>query len=147
MKVILLQDVKSVGKKNDVVEVKDGYAINFLIAKKLAVAYSIKAQNVLKKQITKQNQEDAKKIAAANVEKEIIEKIDLKFYLKANQGHAFGAISNKAIIDKIFQEHKIKLDKYMFDSNHALSLGVYKIAIKIYKDVIANLLIRVEQEI
>jgi large subunit ribosomal protein L9 len=146
MKIILLSDVKSVGKQHEVVEVKDGYAKNFLIKNKLAVAYTTNAKDVLKQDLQVLAQEEAKKIAEAEVLKEKIEKVNLLFHLKAFDNNVFGSISHKQIIDDLMEKHHIKIDKFMIDSKTEknLSLGRYQITINLYKTIKAKLSINIQ---
>ena len=104
MKVILLQDVKKVGKKDQIVEVADGYATNFLIAKKLAVKYTEKSVEIRDKQI-----EEAKVIAKK------LESIVLEFEAPSSKdGRMFGTISQKQIIQELKDKYDISLDKRKF---------------------------------
>jgi large subunit ribosomal protein L9 len=146
MKIILLNDVKGVGKQHDIVEVKDGYAKNFLIKNKLAVAYTTSAKDVLKQDLQMLAQEEAKKIAEAEILKDKIEKVDLSFHLKAFDNNVFGSISHKQIIDELMNKHHIKIDKFMIDTKTEknLSLGRYKITINIYKTIRAKLPINIQ---
>lgn len=145
MKVILLTDIKGVGKKNEIVDVSDGYAMNCLLKQNKAVVYSQKSLDVLNKQLDKQKQIYQETINEANLLKDKIEKIVLTFYLKANNGNAFGSVSNKMIIDEL-NKHDIKVDKFMLESNNALGLGIQKVSIKLHKDVIAKLTVQVFEE-
>ncbi|MDR3257437.1 MAG: 50S ribosomal protein L9 [Mycoplasmataceae bacterium] len=146
MKIILLSDVKSVGKQHEVVEVKDGYAKNFLIKNKLAVAYTTNAKDVLKQDLQVLAQDEAKKIAEAEALKESIEKVNLLFHLKAFDNNVFGSVSHKQIIDALLEKHQIKIDKFMIDNKTAknLSLGRYQITINLYKTIKAKLSINIQ---
>ncbi|MDR2823559.1 MAG: 50S ribosomal protein L9 [Mycoplasmataceae bacterium] len=146
MKIILLQDVKNIGKKHEVHEVKDGYAKNFLIHNKLAVSYTKEAQTVLAKDLDTIAVKEDKAIAAASLVKQAIEKISLIFQLKTHNGKVFGSISNKQIIEALMQKHQIKIDKFMLDEKNTkqLTLGKQIIHINLYKNVSAKLEIIVE---
>ena len=146
MKVILLADIKNVGKKNDIVEVSDGYAINFLLKQNKAVVYNQNSLNVLNKQLDEQKANYQEIVNEANKFKKQIEDIVLTFYLKSNKGNAFGSISNKMIIDKLFKDYDIKIDKFMIDNSHPIQLGTHLVNVKLHKDVIAKLTIKVLEE-
>lgn len=146
MKIILLQDVKKVGKKNEIVECKDGYA-NFLITSGKAIKSSNKADSVLNQQLAKAKAEEDKAIAKANELKAKIETITLPFSLKTNGGVAFGSISSKQVLDKLEKEHGIKLDKFnLVDGMKTYGLGGHRVGIKLHKTVIAMLTLRVTGE-
>jgi len=146
MKVILLQDVKKVGKKHDIVEVKDGYG-NFLLTSGKAVMSSNKANEIVGKQVQKEMALAQANLAKANELKNKIEKITLNFSLRTNNGQAFGSISSKQALDVLDQQYGIKIDKYMLvEGNKTYGLGSSRIAIKLHKEVIAYLTLRVTGE-
>ena len=146
MKIILLQDIKKVGKKNEIVECKDGYA-NFLITSGKAIKSTDKAQNVLNKQLADAQAAEDAAIAKANELKAKIETITLPFSLKTNHGLAFGSISSKQVLEKLEAEHNIKIDKYMLaDGMTTYGLGGHRVGIKLHKKVIAYLTLRITGE-
>lgn len=146
MKVILLEDIKKLGKKHDQIEVKDGYG-NFLITSSKAVLASNKAQSIVNKQKADAKAKHDLEVAKATKIKEQIEKITLTFSLKTNNGQAFGSISNKQVIDELENKHGLKIDKHMLvGQTNNYTLGGYRIGIKLHKEVIAYLTIRVTGE-
>lgn len=139
MKVILLQDVKNVGKKNQVVEVSDGYFRNYLAKKQLAVVATTTANEHLQKDLAELKKNEADNISKANKLKERIEKVVLNYKLKSNNGKTFGSISQKQIINDL-KQHDIEIDKYMFEDNfQPLKVGNIHTTLNIYKNVKANL--------
>ncbi|GHU34766.1 50S ribosomal protein L9 [Bacilli bacterium] len=147
MQVILLKDVKGVGKQHDVVEVKDGYAKNFLLKNKLAVTYTTTARVVLDHKLDDLDKQEQTRIKAAEELKQQIEAITLSFTLKVHNGNAFGTISAKQIIDELHNKYQVKIDKFMMEEkNKNISLGIHNILIKIYKHVTANLRVIVAGE-
>ncbi|GAA5414854.1 50S ribosomal protein L9 [Ureaplasma ceti] len=144
MKVILLEDVKNLGKKNDIVEVSDGYAKNFLIRNKLAEGVDSQTMNERSNRLDKLQYEEELRIADAKMLKEKLESMVLKFKLKANHGNAFGHISNKAILDEINKKEKL-VDKHMLASAYKLTLGPDKVRVNIYKDVYAIIPVEVKE--
>lgn len=139
MKVILLQDVKNLGKKNQVVQVSEGYFSNFLSKNKLAVLASKTANQHLEKDLAElQKLEDAN-IDNANKLKAKIEAVTLNFKLKSNNGKAFGSVSQKQIID-LLKKQSIVITKYMFDTDfQPLKVGNIHIELNIYKTIKAKL--------
>ena len=112
MKVILLADVKKVGKKGQTIEVSDGYAANFLIPKKLAVKVTEKSVEILEKQ------NEQARIAAENAKKEAekiketLKNITVEFTLKSGaNGRVFGSISFKQVEEALKNKHNIVIDK------------------------------------
>lgn len=140
MKVILLSDVSKVGKKDQIVEVADGYARNFLIKNKLAVEATKKSMEVLDHQKVEQklHEQELKKQAEETAKK--LENIMLTFQVKVGAGSkVFGAVSTKQIVDELQKKHGIKVDKRKFiDTESVGSLGVTKLRIELFKDVIGE---------
>ena len=138
MRVIFRQDVKGVGKKDDIKEVKDGYAINFLIKKNLAVVANQENLDNLKKEkaIRKENHDKAKKEAME--EKAKLEKLVLTFKVKTGEGdRVFGSVSQKQIKEE-FKNNGYNIDKNQIKLQDSLSsLGFHKIEIELYKEVSA----------
>lgn len=145
MKVILLSDIPNLGKKNQVVEVNDGYGKNFLLKTKRAIVYTETSANVLSNQIEKQNDDYAKEVYEANLFKQKLESKDYVFYLKANHGNAYGHISAKELIDKINEEEKL-VNKYMLKKEHEWGLGPHRVEFSVHKDVIAIIKINVMEQ-
>lgn len=138
MRVIFRQDVKGVGKKDDIKEVKDGYAINFLIKKNLAVVANQENLDNLKKEkaIRKENHDKAKKEAME--EKAKLEKLVLTFKVKTGEGdRVFGSVSQKQIKEEL-KNNGYNIDKNQIKLQDSLSsLGFHKIEIELYKEVSA----------
>ena len=137
MKVILLKDVKKVGKKDETVEVSDGYAKNFLFPNKLAVQLSKRSGEILaeQKEAERQQFEDNQKEARALAEQ--LQNITLEFKLKSgSNGRCFGNVSLKQIEEKLLSEYKITIDKRKFiDKGPLDSFGIYRMRIELFKGV------------
>lgn len=148
MKVILMADIKGVGKKDEVIDASDGYARNFLLPKNLAVAANaenmskLKAKNESKAYQKEQEKEAAKKIA------EKLSKIQLKIKVKAGEnGKIFGGVSAKEIADNLEKEYSIKVDKKKIELDETIkTLGVRNIEIKLYEGVMGKLKVDVISE-
>ncbi len=147
MKVILLSDVKKVGKKGEIKEVADGYARNFLISKGLAVQATTKSMEILSSQEEeeKQHQSDLKN-QALELKKQL-EKIVCVFYLSSKNGNVFGSISTKQIVATLEKEHGIKVDKRKFIDTHGVHhLGFSKVKVELYKGVIGEIRCEVKEK-
>lgn len=148
MKVILLEDVKKVGKKGSIVEVSDGYGANFLIPRKLAVLVTKTSLEIKKTQDDNKAKEDAKKKENAIELKEKIK--DLVVEVKVGtgkEGKLFGAVSSKEIVEEYKKQFNIELDKRKFvDFNPIGALGYTKIQIELYKDVIGTITVHVSEK-
>ena len=146
MKVILLQDVKKVGKKGEVKEVADGYARNFLILKGLAVAASEKSMSVLKEQKKQENQIDKENHDLAEKTKEEIEKRDFIFKVNAKDGKVFNSVSSKQIAELLNKEG-FNIDKRkIIDNEPITTLGVTNVKVELYRDVIATIKVKLIEE-
>lgn len=148
MKVILLEDVKSLGKKGEIVNVNDGYARNFLLKSKKGVEANSKNLNDLKLQ--KANED---KIAKENLEaaKELGEKLkagQVELSMKTGEGgRAFGSVSSKEIAQAAEEQLGLKIDKKKIQLKEQIkSLGVHMVPIKLHPKVTAELKVHVTEE-
>jgi large subunit ribosomal protein L9 len=148
MKVILLQDVKSLGKKGDMVEVNKGYAGNYLVPRKLAVEATSKNVNDLKLQKANQNKKAAAALEEAqNLAKELEDKtVELKMKV-GEGGKTFGAISTKEIAAAAKEQLGYEIDKKKISVDEAIrSLGVHVVKIKLHPKVTAELKVNVTEK-
>lgn len=148
MKVILMQDIKSVGKKGQVINAADGYARNYLLPKKLAVIADATNMNELK---TKQDANKYKKDMSLANAKELSEKMknyELTFKIKAGEnGKTFGSVTAKDIADELNKKYYVEVDKKKVCLNDAIkSLGVYNIEIKLFEGVSGTIKVNIVQE-
>ncbi len=139
MKVIFIKDLKKQGKINEVKEVSDGYATNFLIKNGYAVKYTKTSSNILDQDIKKKAQEEVKQVNEANHLKEQIENLMVTFVVSSHQGKVFGSISSKQICEEL-KKKNIHVDKRMIllDGN-VNTLGVHEVEIQLHKKVVAKL--------
>lgn len=139
MKIIFIKDLKKQGHVNEVKEVSDGYAINFLIKNGYAVKYTKASSDILKRDITNKKNEDEKQEQEALKLKKKIEDLIIEIKVTSNKGKMFGSISTKQISEEL-KKKGITIDKKNILSSDSLStLGVHEIDIKLYKKVIAKL--------
>lgn len=137
MKVILLQDIKSVGKKGQVIDASDGYARNFLLPKKMAVIADAANMNALK---TKNEADKYKRDMNLATAKELSQKMkefELVFNIKAgDNGKIFGSITSKDIADELNKKYFVEVDKKKVCLNDPIkNVGVYNIEIKLFEGV------------
>lgn len=136
MKVILISDVKGKGKKDDIIDVSDGYATNYLIKNKLAVPYTKGSKNVLDNEINKRNEAEEKLVSELNDIKKKLEGEELEF--KVNTGamdKVFGNISSKQIHEEL-KKMGFNIDKKCIKINGNIdTLGVHNVLIELHKKV------------
>lgn len=139
MRVILKQDVKKVGKKGQIVDVSDGYARNYLIARGLAVPETKKSLEILDKQKKEDAAMEAKKEAEARELAKELEKVTLTFRVNSGaEGKVFGSVSTKQITEALNRQG-IKVDKRkILDTQPIQTLGVTKVRIELYRNVIGT---------
>ena len=148
MKVILIQDVKGVGKKDQILEVNDGYARNFLIPKKLGVQASTANLALLK---SKQDSRDFKKQEEkkeAEQIKEKLEKIRLDIKVKSGEnGKIFGGVTSKEISDILKDKYSINIDKKKIELKETIKIvGITTVDIKLFEGIIGKVKVNVIPE-
>ena len=131
MEIVLLEDVKALGKKGQVVKVNDGYARNFILPKKLGVEATSKNLNDLKLQKANDAKIAAEQLAAA---KELAEKLN----------KAFGAVSSKEIEKAAKDQLGLEIDKKKIILNTPIkAIGSFEVSVKLHKEVTAKLAVKV----
>lgn len=148
MKVIMLKDVKNVGKKDQTVEVSDGYATNFLLPRKLAVQVTKKSVEVLEnqKENARINEENAKK-AAQDLAKRL-EEMKLVFSVKTGkEGKLFGNVSLKQIEEEMLKQFSVNIDKRKFVDKGPLDhIGFYSLKIELHKGVLGTIKVEIKED-
>ncbi|MDO4302861.1 MAG: 50S ribosomal protein L9 [Bacillota bacterium] len=147
MKVILLEDVKKLGKKGEIVEVNDGYARNYVLPKKLGVEANgknmndLKLQNAHKEKVAKENLDAAKAFAEEMAKDEIVVSI------KAGEGgRTFGSVSSKEIAQSYKEQCGKEIDKKKIILPEPIkAFGVYEVSVKLHPSVTGKLKVKVTE--
>jgi large subunit ribosomal protein L9 len=148
MKVILKQDIKTLGKRGDIKEVSDGYARNFLLPKSLAM----EATSGNLKLLADQKENAAKREAQDNAEaQELAKKLtgqSVTFKAKTGEGgRLFGSITAKDIVDQIKKEHNLDLDKRKLEIDDSIkNIGTYPVKVHLYKGISVEITVKVVAE-
>lgn len=141
MKVILLENIKNVGKKDEVINASDGYARNYLFPKKLAVEANTENMSKLK---SRENADKYRKDQERKQAEEIAKKMQgimLKVKVKAGEnGKIFGGVTSKEISDELKKQYQIEVDKKkILLSENIKNLGMFVVDIKLYEGILGKL--------
>jgi len=145
MKVILLKDVKGLGKKGVVVNASDGHARNFLIPRGMAKEATEGGMKVLEKQHAAEDRKKQEELAKAKELAEKISEITVKIKGKAgDNGKLFGSVTSEDIVTDLQKQHKIKIDKRKIVLDGAIkTLGTTIVDVKVYPNVSAKLKVQI----
>ena len=145
MEVVLLEDVKALGKKGQIVKVNDGYARNFILPKKLGVEATPKNLNDLKLQNANAAKVAAEQLAAAKELAEKLANLSVTVSIKAGEGgRAFGSVSGKEIAQAAKEQLNMEIDKKKLVLPEPLkTFGTHQVSIKLHKDVTGTLAVKV----
>ena len=145
MKVVLLQDVKSIGKKGELVNVSDGYARNFLMPRKLSKEANAQAMNELKNAEASREYQIKTETENAKKNAEALSGKTLKIYAKPGQaGRIFGSVTAKEIAEEIKREFSIEVDKRKIAlSMDIKAFGTYPFEVKFYGGITASMSVAV----
>lgn len=148
MQIILLEDVKSLGKKGDIVNVSDGYARNYVLPKKLGVEANAKNKNDLKLQKANADKVAAEQLAAAKDLAQLLETKEVTVKIKSGEGgRTFGSVSTKEIAQAAKEQCDLELDKKKIQLPEPLkALGAYEVSIKLHPKVTGKLKVKVVEE-
>ena len=147
MKIILLQDVKKLGKKGDIIEANDGYARNYIIPQKIGVEANGKNLNDLKLQKSNQEKVAQEQLSAAKALADEIGTKQVVVKIRAGEGgKVFGSVSSKEIAAVAKEQVGLELDKKKIQlSDPIKTFGVHDVTIKLHPQVTANLKVKVEE--
>ena len=147
MKVLLLADVKGQGKKDQIVEVSDGYARNFLFPKKLAVIADAKVLSETKSKEEAKQYRLREEKAAAQALAEKLSALSVSITASSGgDGRLYGSITSKEIAEKLMQQHKIEIDKRkLVLKDNIKAYGTYEIDVKVYPEISAKLKVVVSE--
>ena len=148
MEVILLEDVKTLGKKGQIVKINDGYARNYVLPKKLGLEATAKNLKDLKLQKARQAKEEAQELADAKALAVKIEEKAVTVSMKIGEGgRTFGAISTKEIAAEAKQQLGLDIDKKKMKLDEPIkTLGTHDVTVKLHKDVTATLKVKVVEK-
>lgn len=146
MKVILKQDVKGLGKKEQMVEASDGYARNFLIPRGLAVEASASNVNIMKTKKEAEAHKKEREIAQAKELAKKIKEITVTLKVKAGEtGKLFGSITSKDVAEALKSQHKLDIDKKKLVMPDVLkSVGTCEVDVKLYPEITSTFTVKIE---
>lgn len=149
MKVILLQDVKSLGKKGEIVNVNDGYARNFILPKKLGAEANSKNLNDLKLQKDNEAKIAKEHLEAAKTLGEKLKAGHVELSIKVGEGgKTFGSVSSKEIAAAVKEQMNLEIDKKKIQLKEVLkTLGTHNVPVKLHPEVTAELKVVVKEEV
>ena len=145
MKVIMLQDVKGVGKKDEIVNASDGYARNFLFPKKLAVEATPGAMKGIEKMRKAEAEREAERRAQATATAESLRGKVINMSVKTgSQGRLYGSITSAEVAAELEKQHGQKIDKRDIKCENIRAVGDVEIEVRVYKDINAKMTVHVE---
>ena len=145
MKVILLQDVKGVGKKDQVVNASDGYARNFLFPQKLAVEATPGAMKGIEKMRKAEADREAERRAQAMKTAESLRGKVINMTVKTGaQGRLYGSITSAEVAAELKKQHGVEIDKRDIKCENIRAVGDVEIEVRVYKDINAKMTVHVE---
>jgi large subunit ribosomal protein L9 len=147
MKVILLADVKSVGKKGEIVNASDGYARNFLFPRGLATEATDSSLHVLN---NKKEAERRKKVAETEAAQKLADELkgkEVKLYVKSGEsGRLFGSITGKDISDALNKQYGVNIDKKKIVIDTIRQTGIYDVEVKVYPEISAKIKVVISEQ-
>ena len=145
MKVILLEDVKGVGKKDQIVNAADGYARNFLFPKKLAVEATPGAMKGVEKMRKAEAEREAQRRADATAQADALRGKVISMSVKCGaQGRLYGSITSAEVAEQLKAQHGVAVDKRDIKCENIRAVGDVEIEVRLYKDISAKMVVHVE---
>ena len=147
MKIILLEDVKGVGKKGQTINASDGYARNFILPKKLGVEATPANMNTLKLQQKAEEKRKAEELAQARAAAEKLENLTVNIAVKTGEGgKLFGSVTNKEIAAALEKQHGLKIDKKKIVlADQIKMVGERHVGVKLHPQVTAELKVKITE--
>ena len=147
MEVILLEDVKKLGKKGEIVKINDGYARNYVLPKKLGIEATSKNLNDLKLQKANEDKIAKEQLDAAKALAAKIEEMTVKVKIKAGEGgRIFGSVSSKEIAEEAKKQFSLELDKKKIALDEPIKTpGTHIVTVKLHREVTAKLKVTVNE--
>ncbi len=148
MKIILTEDVKSLGKKGEIVEVNDGYARNFILPKKLGLEANGRNMNDLKLQKANADKLAKEQLEAAQEFARVMETKEVIVTMKSGEGgRVFGSVSSKEIAQEAKKQCQMEIDKKKIQLPEPIkSFGVYEVSVKLHPRVTGKLKVKVQED-
>lgn len=148
MKIILLQDVKTLGKKGDIIEANDGYARNYILPKKLGVEANSKNMNDLKLQKANQEKVAQENLEAAKAFATDLESKEIVLTMKAGEGgRVFGSVSSKEIAQAFKDQCSVEIDKKKIVlADPIKTFGTHEVKVKLHPQVTGTLKVKVKEQ-
>jgi len=148
MKVILLADVKGTGKKEQIVEVSDGYARNYLLPKKLAMEATSTATNAVRRaKAAEDHREKQRREAAEAQAKELAEKVISMSARAGEKGRLYGSITSQEVAEALEKQHQVQIEKRRVELSEPIrAVGEYEAAVRLYPGVTVSMRVVVRAE-
>jgi large subunit ribosomal protein L9 len=145
MKIILLADVKPLGKRGDVADVADGYANNYLLRQKLAVVATPGAMKQLEQQQNAKKRKQAEEVANAQDVATQLEQVVIKVAAKAGgNGRLFGTVTNANVADALHEQLGVTIDRHKIEMKDGIkALGTYPVEIRLGNNIVAKSAVQV----
>ncbi len=149
MKIILLQDVKSLGKKGDIVEASDGYARNYLMPKKLGCEANPQNMNTLRQEKAAEVKRAKEELEAAKELAKVYATKSVKLSIKVGkEGRTFGSVSGKEIATEAKKQCGLDIDKKKMDLPEPIRTpGIFNIPVKLHPEVTATIKVEIQEKV
>jgi len=148
MKVILLDNVKGVGKKDEIINANDGYARNFLFPRKLAVEANNENLSRLKSKLDSNEHKKMTEKAEAQELSKKLEKITLKIFVKPGEnGKIFGGVTAKELSEQLKSQYNFNIDKKKFELKETIkTIGIFTVTVKLYEGIVGKIKVEIVGE-